>query len=302
MEQQQHSRNRAEDFVLHTIGLLTVIPLAPLLNRIVPPIMIGSFNADLLLAVVLAYAFVRFILWIFKPLVVPAFVMVCLIMVFNSFTQTYNLRSMVNDYRNFVRQSWQDKDKKRKDLYLVKGSLFDTEVDMAVRGMRGKIDHRDSVLRNWAVKHSLEHFDDKYHKYGYYVRFLSLFRYINSHFKYVPDAERDEYYATPRETIESGMGGDCDDHTILMVSAMHAIGARCRMVLSTDHVYPELNCGDRQSFLKIQSAITELFADEPFTGLYYREENGNYWINLDYSASHPGGPYVNNKAYAVVEF
>jgi hypothetical protein len=302
MEQQQYSRNRAEDFVLHTIGLLTVIPLAPLLNRIVPPIMIGSFNADLLLAVVLAYAFVRFILWIFKPMVVPAFVMVCLIMVFNSFTQTYNLRSMVNDYRNFVRQSWQDKDKKRKDLYLVKGSLFDTEVDMAVRGMRGKIDHRDSVLRNWAVKHSLEHFDDKYHKYGYYVRFLSLFRYINSQFKYVPDAERDEYYATPRETIESGMGGDCDDHTILMVSAMHAIGARCRMVLSTDHVYPELNCGDRQSFLKIQSAITELFADEPFTGLYYREENGNYWINLDYSASHPGGPYVNNKAYAVVEF
>ena len=302
MEQRQQGRNRIEDFVLHTIGLLTVIPLAPLVNRVVPPIMIGSFNADLLVAILLAFAFVRFILWIFKPLVVPAFVMVCLIMAFNSFTQTYNLRGMVNDYRNFVRQSWQDKDKKRKDLYLIKGSLFDTEVELAVKGMRGKIDHRDSVLRNWAVKHSLDHFDGDYHKYGYYVRFLSLFRHINSHFKYVPDAERDEYYATPRETIESGLGGDCDDHTILMVSAMHAIGARCRMVLSTDHVYPELNCGDRQSFLKIQSAITELFGDESFSGLYYREENGTYWINLDYSASHPGGPYVNNKAYAVVEF
>jgi hypothetical protein len=302
MDQHQYNRNRAEDFILHTIGLLTVIPLAPLLNRVVPPIMIGSFNADLLLAILFAYGFVRFILWIFKPLVVPAFVMVCLIMVFNSFTQTYNLRSMVSDYRNLVRQSWQDRDKKRKDLYLVKGSLFDTEVDMAVKGMRDKINHRDSVVRNWAVKHSLDHFDDHYRKYGYYVRFLSLFRHVNSQFKYVPDAERDEYYATPRETIESGMGGDCDDHTILMISAMHAIGARCRMVLSTDHVYPELNCGDRQSFLKIQSAITELFADESFRGLYYREENGIYWINLDYSASHPGGPYINNKAYAVVEF
>jgi hypothetical protein len=52
----------------------------------------------------------------------------------------------------------------------------------------------------------------------------------------------------------------------------------------------------------MQAAITELFADQPFSGLYYREENGQYWINLDYSASHPGGPYVDNKAYAVVEF
>lgn len=302
MEYTKHRSARMEDFLMHTIGLLTVIPLAPLLNRIIPPILIGSFNADMILAVLLAYGFVRFILWIFKPLIVPAFVMVCLIMVFNSFTQTYNLRSMVNDYKNFVQQSWQDKDKKQKDLYLVKGSLFDTEVDMAVKGMKGKIDHRDSVVRNWAVTHSLDHFDDHYHRYGYYVRFLSLFKHINQQFRYVPDAQRDEYYATARETIEAKMGGDCDDHTILMISAMRAIGAKCRMVLSTDHVYPELNCGDKQSFLRMQSAITDLFADQPFTGLYYREENGQYWINLDYSARHPGGPYVSNKAYAVVEF
>jgi hypothetical protein len=292
----------AEHFLLHAIGLLTVIPLAPLLNRVIPPIMVGSFNADLVLAILLAYGFIRFILWVFKPLVIPAFVMVCLIMVFNTFTQTYNLRSMVSDYRNMVQQNWNNKDKKKKDLYLVKGSLFDTEVDMAVKGMKEKVNHKDSLVRGWSVIHSLDYFDEHYHQYGYYVRFLSLFKHINSNFKYVPDAQRDEYYATARETILAKLGGDCDDHTILMISAMRAIGAKCRMVLSTDHVYPELNCGDRKSFLKMQAAITELFADQPFSGLYYREENGQYWINLDYSASHPGGPYVDNKAYAVVEF
>jgi hypothetical protein len=302
MENLNHRSIWAEHFLLNAFGLLTVVPLAPLLNRVIPPIMIGSFNADLVLAILLAYGFVRFIFWIFKPLVIPAFVMVCLIMVFNTFTRTYNLRSMVDDYRNLVTQNWNDKDKKRKDLYLVKGSLFDSEVDLAVRGMKQKIEHRDSSVRNWAVTHSLDHFDDHYHKFGYYVRFLSLFKYINSNFRYVADAQRDEYYATAGETIRAKMGGDCDDHTILMVSAMRAVGARCRMVLSTDHVYPELHCGDRKSFLRMQAAITELFADQPFAGLYYREENGQYWINLDYSASHPGGPYADNKAYAVVEF
>jgi len=302
MEQLNHKSLLAENFLLNAVGLLTVIPLAPLVNRIIPPILIGEFNADLILAILLSYAFVRFILWIFKPLMIPAFVMVCLILAFNTFNSTYSPKSMVNDYRNLVQQNWKNKDKKQKELYLVKSSLFDTDVEMAVKGIKSKIDLKDSIVRNFAVTHSLDYFDDHYHKYGYYVRFLSLFKYINANFKYVADAQRDEYYATARETIESKMGGDCDDHTILMISAMRNIGARCRMVLSTDHVYPELHCGDKKTFLKIQTAITELFSDQPFTGLYYREENGEYWINLDYSARHPGGPYADNKAYAVIEF
>lgn len=302
MEQLNHKPAYAENFIFSVIGLLTVIPLAPLFNRVIPPIMLGDFNADLLLAILLAYGFVRFILWIFKPLIIPSFIMVCLIMAFNAFTSTYNLKSMVDDYRNLVQQNWKNKDKKQKELFLVKSSLFDTEVEMAVKGIKSKINIKDSVVRQFAVMNSLEYFDDHYHKYGYYVRFLSLFKHINSRFKYVADAQRDEYYATARETIESKLGGDCDDHTILMISTLRAIGARCRMVLSSDHVYPELHCGDKKSFLKMQTAITELFSDQPFTGLYYREENGEYWINLDYSARHPGGPYVDNKAYAVVEF
>lgn len=292
----------AKNFFFNVLGLLTVIPLAPLVNRIIPPVLIGEFNADLIIALLISFLFVRFILWLFRPLIIPSFVMVVVILTFNIFANSYNLKSMVNDYRNIVEQSWKNKDKKQKELFLVKSSLFDTEVDMAVKGMKSKMNHKDSLVRNFAVKHSLDHFDEYYPKYGFYVRFLSLFKHINANFKYVSDAQRDEYYATARETIQSGLGGDCDDHTILMISAMRAIGAKCRMVLSVDHVYPELHCGDKQSFIKMQNAITDLFWDQPFTGLYYREENGQYWINLDYSARHPGGPYIDNKAYAVVEF
>jgi hypothetical protein len=300
-EPQNHKLGVAFNFILNTVGLLTIIPLAPLINRIVPQLMIGSYNADLLVSVLLSFLFVRSIFWLFKPLIVPSFIMICLILGFNLMANSFTLHEMMLDYSNMVRTNWQQKDQKNQELLLVKPGLFDNEVDRSVKALSAKIDYKDSVVRNFAVKHALDEFDSSYQQYGYLVRFLSLYKYINTHFKYVPDAQRDEYYATARETIENGMGGDCDDHTLLMVSCMRAIGARCRMVLTLDHVYPELFCEDKATFNKTQEAIIRLFPEQDLTGIYYREENGTYWINLDYTATHPGGPYVNDKAYAVID-
>jgi len=290
------------DVLLHILAVLTIIPLAPIINRVIPPMLIGGYNVDLILAILIAGLFVRFVMWLFKPLIIPSFIMVMLIMLFNTMTNTYTVSSVMMDYRNLVEKNWSNREKKEKDLFLIKPSLFDSEVEKAVKGMKAKINFKDSIVRNYAVTHSVKHFADAYREYGATARYLSLFKEINSHFSYVPDPMRDEYYATPSETIQNGMSGDCDDHTILMISAMKAIGAKTRMVLTTDHVYPELYCGNKEQFLKIQDAIMQLFPQENFNGLYYREESGQFWLNLDYSAHHPGGPYANNKAYAVVEF
>ena len=302
MAEKLHNSFFERNLVINTIGLLTILPLAPLINRIIPPVIIGYWNIDLLLSIIIAFVLVRFILWIFRPLIIPAFILVASIVVYNNFSDGYNLRNMIMDYRNLVVKSWDVRDNKEKDLYLIKPDLFDSGVEKAVKGLKSKINPKDSLVRNFSVKHSIEYFDDYHPKYGPLVRYLSLFKYINNNFKYVDDPNRDEYFASARETIEDGLGGDCDDHTILMISCMKAIGAKCRMVLTENHVYPELFCGDKKSFAELHEAITHLFSTENFTGLYYREEAGSYWINLDYTAHHPGGPYVDNKAYAVVEF
>jgi Transglutaminase-like superfamily len=302
MEESKNKRKLAWEFFLHLLGLLTIVPLAPMINRVIPPMVYGYFNADLLIAITISFLFVRFVLWLFKPLIIPSFLMVAVIFLFNMFTNTYTVSSVVKDYKNMVVTNWNNRSKKEKDLFLIKPSLFDSEVDKAVKGMKSKINQKDTLLRKFSVTNSIRYFDESYAQYGNTVRILSLFKYINQHFKYVSDPLRDEYYATPMETVEAGLAGDCDDHTILMIAALRSIGAKTRMVLSVDHVYPELFCGDKASFLRIQTAITDLFAQENFSGLYYREENGEFWLNLDYSAHYPGGPYVNNKAYAVVEF
>jgi len=292
----------AWEFFLNLLGLLTIVPLAPMVNRVIPPILIGSFNADLLIAVTISFLFVRFVLWIFKPLIIPSFLMVGVIFLINMLTNTYTVSGIVTDYKNLVVNNWNKRSKKEKDLFLIKPSLFDSEVDKAVKGMKAKINQRDTLVRKFAVSNAVKYYTDSYRQYGNVVRILSLFRHINHNFKYVSDPLRDEYYASPQETIDAGLAGDCDDHTILMIAAMKSIGAKTRMVLSVDHVYPELYCGNKASFLKFQAAILHLYSQENLTGLYYREENGEYWLNLDYSARYPGGPYANNKAYSVVEF
>src|SRR4051812_48304024 len=102
MEELKSKRKLAWEFFLNLLGVLTIVPLAPMVNRVVPPIIIGSFNADLLIAITICLIFVRFILWIFKPLIIPSFVMVGLIFLFNMFTNTYTVSGIVTDYKNMV--------------------------------------------------------------------------------------------------------------------------------------------------------------------------------------------------------
>ncbi len=282
------------------IAIVTILPLAPLINRIVPPLMLGSWNLDLLISLVIATLFTFIVLRIFRFLLIPAFILFIGVILYNQFATGYGFGTMINDYRSMVRNNWGKKEQKEIDL-VITPSFFDGPLTRTVKQLQSKVNHKDSVVRNFAVQHSLENFDNYHYKYGATVRKLSLFRHINRHFKYVPDSERDEYFATPRETILNGMGGDCDDHTILMVSAMRSIGARCRMVLTEGHLYPEMYCGNKEEFETFQKAVVHLFGKEVSGNIYYHEENGRYWINLDYTARHPGGPYVNDKAYAIFE-
>lgn len=285
--------------IIIVFGILTVLPLAPIINRFIPPLMIGTWNFDLLVSILLAGLFTFVMFRIFHFLVIPVLVMFVAVILYNSVTNGRGFGTVINDYRVMVKSNWGNKEQKETNL-IVMPSFFDGPLARTTKSIQAKIDHRDSVVRNFAVAGSLKYFDEYYPKFGAVVRPLSLFKTINSSFKYVADSQRDEYFATPRETILNGLGGDCDDHTILMVSAFKAIGVHTRMVLTEGHLYPEIFCGDQRSFEKMNTAIMALFSKEIKGNIYYHEENGEYWINLDYSARHPGGPYVSEKAFAII--
>ncbi|NLR59650.1 transglutaminase domain-containing protein [Chitinophaga polysaccharea] len=291
----------AQKIGFNLLSLLTLLLLAPYINRFTPPLVANGWHIDLLAAVVVSFLIVYLLRWIFRPLILPVVLLMTGVLLINKFTDRYTFSNVLNDYKGMVQGNLRAKDSKQLDILSLYPRRVESYRDKTVRGMREKINSQDSVVRNFSVKHSLDYYDEYFYKYGKITRFLSLFRYINGHFKYVLDSRRDEYFATPQETIQNGLGGDCDDHSILMMSCLQSIGARCRIVLVKGHAYPELYCGDKNDFEITKQAIITLFPKPAVKEIYYHELKGEYWINLDYTARHPGGPYMNDKVYALIE-
>lgn len=289
-----------QEILTKIAGILIVIPLAPFITRYIPPIMIDTWNVDLFIAILFSIALVRVLIGVLRPVVIPLFLVLLGVLLYNQFSGKYAFTNVYNDYKSIVQHNWTVREEKQTDLVSLNPDLFVTH-NNATRKVLNKIQTKDSVVRNFAVKYSLEYFDEYSNKYQMTTRYLSLFRYINKNFKYVPDSQKDEYFATPKETILNGLGGDCDDHSILMVSTLMAIGAKCRIVIIKGHMYPELYVGDKKDYEVLQQAIIQLFQNASIEKLYYHEHKGTYWINLDYTARYPGGPYLNNNVISIID-
>lgn len=301
MENTPFLKKKWVNFLIYLIGILTIIPLAPFICRFIPPLVVGEFNFDIIVSILLAILVVRLFIWLLKPMILPLFAIAIIFFAYEQVKGTFTLKDTVRSYKFLVLQNFGIQEKKATDILNLKPALFENIQSRTARVVQSKIDTRDSLVRNFAIKHSLDYFKEYRPKYGNLVRYFSLFKYINIHFNYVPDPNKDEYYATAHETILNGFGGDCDDHSILMANCMMSIGARCRIVVVEGHMYPELYIGSKQEFLITQQAVIQLFSNYQISGIYYHENNGEYWINLDYTARYPGGPYMNNKVKLVID-
>jgi hypothetical protein len=297
----QSKYTKVQRWTMQLLSVCMIVAMAPFVNRYLPLIQVDNYYVDLMVSVILCMIGIWFISYVFKPgIYLAAFIFLGLLC-YNEWRGNYGFQNILIDYKGLYQGNLGVKNTKQLDILSFYPRKVESYVDKTVRGIRGKINSQDSTVRNFAVQASLQYFDEYWPKYGKVVRYLSFFRTVRSEFKYVYDSQRDEYFATPMETIHNGLGGDCDDHSILMVSGLEAIGARARIVLIRGHAYPELYCGDRDAFEIMKQAITVLFPQPRVKEIYYHEMNGVFWINFDYSATHPGGPYLNDQVYALIE-
>lgn len=164
-----------------------------------------------------------------------------------------------------------------------------------------KVDYKDSVVRNFAVEHSLLYFDEYYTKYRQICRQFSLIKYIKDNYKYVCDPSGFDYFATPGESIQL-MAGDCDDYSILMASTLKAIGVNVRIVWAPNHVYPEMYCGNQNNFDKYVNAIYTCFPEQVKNKqiCYRLDKNNEFWLNLDFTDKYPGAPYASDEVLSII--
>jgi len=116
-----------------------------------------------------------------------------------------------------------------------------------------------------------------------------------------PDPKGSNYYSPASRTIKLGVKGDCDDFAILVASTMMAIGGSSRIILASNtggsgHAYAEVYLGPSKS--NVDSAAKYICQRYKCRSVAYRISNEGgqtrYWLNPDWQAKHPGGPYYKN--------
>lgn len=125
----------------------------------------------------------------------------------------------------------------------------------------------------------------------------NLFDFCYEGWHYVNDPASMEYLAKASETVENGLNGDCDDFAVLLCALIHSVGGEARVNYAWGpdggHAFTEVNLGKTNKddvISYIQSRYPKM--------IYFREnlngkidKDGNTWLNLDWWAEHPGGPY-----------
>lgn len=159
------------------------------------------------------------------------------------------------------------------------------------------IDYKNPIVRDFAVTAANEFFEDEQRtkmKYHILVQCLAVFKKINENWNYVNDPQDEEYIAKASESVKL-LAGDCDDHSILMAAGIKAIGGTPRLVYTKGHIYPEILIGNKKDLDYMSSLIRKKLFPQKSMGKtlhYHKDEKGNIWLNLDYTAGYPGGKFM----------
>lgn len=304
--------------VLIAATLLLTIPLFPFVYKLIPDF---NWNGwDRVLEFVLLFFIVGGVLsikwWID---IVFLSVMLTSLTLCTLHEQGYGFEQLAQDYKVFknarqnreviTKYKYQDKTEKK----LKKESSQTKTKELFVppkERIKAAVDYTNTSVRNFAAKQvTNEPFNSvakKQHsdEIRQIVHAFAVFKYINSNWEYVNDPRGYEYNSKASETIlnmsNGKFTGDCDDHAILMAACVQAVGAKARIVCSREngkgHAYPELFLGSRSNAETTYYLLNELFLNRDKKVFeYHIDENGDYWLNLDYTANYPGGRFLQDR-------
>ena len=158
------------------------------------------------------------------------------------------------------------------------------------------IDFENPKVRNFALMATTKYFKDikGYQDYRTTIQCFAVFKEINTNWNYVSDPKNDEYIAAASESV-TYLSGDCDDHSILMAACIRSIGGTPRLIHTDGHIYPEILIGRKSQLEAINYLIKKILfeAESKKKSInYHIDERGQIWMNLDYTAKYPGGPFM----------
>jgi Ca2+/Na+ antiporter len=204
----------------------------------------------------------------------------------------YSFKNMFEDYRSMMYTM--DENPYPQDIVISKLLPFPNKSKIL-----DAVEYQNPKIRNFAIMAINNHFKNVKGYYDYYtiIQSFAIFKEINSRWNYVSDPKGHDYIAKATESLQY-LSGDCDDHSVFMAACIKSIGGTTRLIHTKGHIYPELLIGNKKDLEHINYAIKKVLfvsesKDKPIN--YHIDERGNIWLNLDYTAKYPGGPFMNEE-------
>jgi hypothetical protein len=280
-----------DDVIILILNILIALPLFIILhqNLINPNWFLNIDRVVLFVAMVIV---IQIILRLLRTIIIVCILLYLILLIYGSTIGNYGFNSVYEDYNSMMYSM--SYNPYPQDIIIAKLLPFPNKSKII-----NAIEYQNPKIRNFAIKATSEHFKEikGYSEYRTIIQCFAVFKEINSRWNYVSDPKAGDYIATATESLLY-FSGDCDDHSILMAASVRSIGGTPRLIHTKGHIYPEILIGSQTDLEAINFLIkNELFPIESSgKKLYYHvDERGQIWMNLDYTAKYPGGPFMSEE-------
>lgn len=280
-----------DSVVIFLLNLLIAIPIFIIIHQnIIDPE--WFLHLDRILIFIFLVVIIQLLLRLMRKVIIICIALYLLVLLWGTLFGNYGFRSVFDDYRVMIFAMAEDP--YPQDVIVSKLLPFPNRSKILKA-----IEYNNPKVRNFALNATTKHFRDikGYQKYRQIIQCFAVFKEIQSNWNYVNDPKGREYIATASESLQH-FSGDCDDHAILMAATIRAIGGTPRLIHTQAHIYPEMLIGSKSDLETVIYLIKEvLFAEESKNQEihYHIDERGQIWLNLDYTAKYPGGPFMSQE-------
>ena len=277
--------------IIFVLNILITIPIFIIAHQnLVVLDWANHFDRILLFIVILVV--IQLALRALRRVTLISVILYFILLLFGTLSGKYGFQSVFEDYRSMVYTM--SENPYPQDIIISKLLPFPNKSKIL-----DAVEYQNPRIRNFAIMATSKHFREVkgYHEIHTIVQSFAIFKEINSRWNYVSDPKGRDYIAKATESLQY-LSGDCDDHSVFMAACIKSIGGTTRLIHTKGHIYPELYIGTQKDLEQINYVIKKvLFPTESKnqTINYHIDERGNIWLNLDYTAKYPGGPFMNEE-------
>jgi hypothetical protein len=280
-----------DDVIIFVLNILISIPLFIISHQNLIELN-WFFNIDRIILFLLIIVGIQMVLRVLRTFIIICTFFYVLVLFYGTASGNYGFNSIYEDYDSML-YTMSDNPNPQ-DIIIAKLLPFPNKSKIITA-----IEYENPRVRNFAIMATSKHFKNikGYSDYRTIMQCFAVFKEINLRWNYVSDPKDGDYIATASESL-GYFSGDCDDHSILMAAAIRAIGGTPRLIHTKGHIYPEILIGTLSDLETVNYLIKNvLFEKESYKKQlhYHIDERGQIWLNLDYTAKYPGGPFMSEE-------